>query len=138
MGWGPLAFVPVILGAIGIGAFIWEKRRTRCLTAKRQGMSPSALLDWLIAAGISEPVADFVWDALGRYYGEGDVPPHPDDDLSEDAGIDPEDIEDFVAAFFDDFSLPQPSKNDPEIIPKPLTLAGFAQYLQSKLGETTA
>ncbi|WP_143066725.1 hypothetical protein [Sphingobium sp. YR768] len=64
------------------------------------------MIDGLVASGIAEPVAEFLWDAISPYYGEGDILPHPDDDLATDAGIDSEDIEDMVADFFRLFALP--------------------------------
>lgn len=87
----------------------------------------------MVANGITEPVAEFVWDALGPYYGEGDILPHPDDDLTDDANIDPEDVEDIVADFFRRFSLPEPTKQQPEVIPASMSLLNFAHYLDGRL-----
>lgn len=108
------------------------KRQARRLAAKRDGMAPWAMIDGLVASGIAESVAEFLWNAISPYYGEGDILPHPDDDLEKDASIDPEDIEDIVADFFEIFALPEPTANSPETIPLPLSIAGFACYLDER------
>lgn len=114
----------------------WRSRlHAKQLAAKRSGMPPALLIDRLIAAGVSENVAEYAWDIIGPYYGEGDILPHPDDDLSDDAGIDPEDIEDMVAEFFRHFALPEPTRKQPEQIPLPLTILKFAQYLDRRRNE---
>lgn len=130
-----LLAIPLLLGGFAIFAYCQSTRHARQLAAKRAGITPSALIDGLVADGITEAVAEFVWDALGIYYAEGDLLPHPDDDLTDDAGIDPEDIEDIVALFFRQFSLREPTKQKPETIPAPLRIAGFARYLDRKLQE---
>lgn len=96
-------------------------------------MNPAMLIDQLIASGVDEAVAEFVWDRIGPYYGEGDIFPHRDDDLDHDAGIDPEDVEDIVADFFRRFALAEPSNQKPEMIPMPLSIDGFARYLHDRL-----
>lgn len=95
-------------------------------------MAPWAMIDEMVASGIAEPVAEFLWDAISPYYGEGDILPHPDDDLEKDAGIDPEDIESIVADFFEIFALPEPTARSPETIPSSLSIAGFARYLDER------
>jgi hypothetical protein len=108
------------------------KRQARRLAAKRDGMAPWAMIDGLVASGIAEPVAEFLWDAISPYYGEGDILPHPDDDLATEAGIDSEDVEDMVADFFRLFAMPEPTAQSPETIPSPLSIAGFARYLNER------
>ncbi|WP_311268361.1 hypothetical protein [Sphingobium sp. WCS2017Hpa-17] len=112
----------------------WHGRRhARDLAAKRDGVPPATLIDLIIADGVAEPVAEFVWDALGPYYGEGDILPHPDDGLTEDANIDPEDVEDMVANFFRQFSLPEPTPQHPEFVPASMSISTLAHYLDERL-----
>lgn len=124
---------PVIIGGLTILGLWHGRRHAQHLTAKRDGIAPAALIDWLIADGIAEPVAEFVWDAIGPYYGEGDVPPHPADDLTDDANIDPQDVEDMVADFFRRFALQEPTVLEPEIVPISMSIATFAHYLDGRL-----
>ncbi|PSO11183.1 hypothetical protein FB595_10157 [Sphingobium sp. AEW010] len=89
------------------------------------------MIDWLINEGVGEPVAEFIWDALSPYYGDGDNLPHPNDDLIEDAGIDPEDLEDIVAKFFQEGGLSEPTASNPEHIPQDMSICDFGHYLMS-------
>ena len=125
--------LPILIGGLTILGLWHARRHAQHLAAKRDGIAPAALIDLMIAAGIAEPVAEFVWDALGPYYGEGDTLPHLADDLTDDANIDPEDVEDMVADFFRRFALPEPTNQQPELVPASMTIASFAHYLDERL-----
>lgn len=122
--------------AVGTLAFLRQSqalRHAKRLATRRPGIAPATLIDHLIAAGVREPVMDFVWDRIAPYYADGAILPHPDDDLDKDARIDPDDVEDIVADFFQRFSLPEPTRQQSEMIPSPLSVHGLAAYLDRRL-----
>jgi hypothetical protein len=126
---------PAIIAGLAIWGTWQAKRHAAQLAAKRIGLHPSRLIDILIEQGVEEQIAEFVWEMVGPYYGDGDIAPHPDDDLTLDANIDPEDVEDMVAEFFRRYELPQPTAQNPETIPAPLTILGLAIYLSRRRTE---
>ncbi|WP_420144006.1 hypothetical protein [Sphingobium sp.] len=77
-------------------------------------------------------MAEYVWDVLAPHYGDGDILPHPDDDLTRDAHIDPDEVEDMVADVFSRFALPQPTVRHPESVPEAMTIPAFARYLDGR------
>ena len=121
----------IIFGLLGVFGSVQSKRRFKRLAAQREGVHPSILIDRLIQAGVRESVAEFIWEALSSYYGDGDVLPHPDDDLIRDSGIDPDDIEHIVADFFSDNGLSEPTARNPENIPPDMSICAFGHYLMS-------
>jgi len=61
--------------------------------------------------------------------------PYPDDRVDDLLKIDPDDIEDIVAAFWAGADLPVPSAQHPVIIPRCLTVRELAQWLDDQARE---
>ena len=117
---------------IGLGWWI-GRRKDKRLAASRPGMTPETFVETLCKRGVDADIADEIYAWIAAYYGP-ETPPNADDRMREDVPIDPEDIEGFVAIFFERNDMPMPDPEGPEAMPDPWesTLSSFALYLTQR------
>jgi hypothetical protein len=115
-----------VVGIFVITAF--ERRRHRGLAAERASLSESEFTSELVAAGVAEETARFVWNESVRYYFEP-LKPDPNDYWESTMRIDPEDLDDITARFWKLQGWMEPSRKDPVMIPSDPTLLQYAQWL---------
>lgn len=129
------AFAFAGAGLIGWMTFNWwsGRRNEDRLAASRPGMSSPELVTAMIARGADEDIARSIINWIEPYYGRK-TRPHVMDRLKDDVAIYSEDIEFFVADFFQDNGMPQPTRKQPEVLPDyhDVTLTSFAVYLTQR------
>src|SRR5262249_24966912 len=127
---GAFAFAGIALvGWIGIG-WRMSRRNGKRLATARPNMGREAFIAQLTTCGTDADIAAELHDWISSYYGP-EAAPHVDDHMQADVRIDPDDIEDFVTAFFERNALPMPSRKEPELLPdyREATLTTYGLYL---------
>jgi hypothetical protein len=108
-----------------------DRRRHRRMAAERGVLTESDFISRLVASGIREDTAKFVWDEAAVYYFEP-LKPDPGDRWEGLMKIDPEDLEDVTAKFWKQQGWAEPSPKDPVILPSDPTLLEYAQWLDAQ------
>jgi hypothetical protein len=98
------------------------------MAANRAALTKADFISNLVAAGVQEQTASFVWDAAIYYYSEP-LRPDPSDRWEGTMRIDPEDLEDVTANFWKQRGWVEPSPKNPVVLPDDPTLLEFAQWL---------
>jgi len=81
-------------------------------------------------ASVSESTATAVYDLAVFYYPEGLIP-YAEDRWTGTLHIDPEDLEDFAAEWWERNNWPKPSPADPVVLPTDPSLVELARWLDS-------
>lgn len=105
-----------------------ESRRQSRLARSRPPIEPDEFIARLARGGVSEPTAAFVLESFAPYY-QSRLTPEPDDHVTSTMRIDPEDMEDIAAAYWERFDIPPPSSADPVLLPDDPSLVAFGLWL---------
>lgn len=84
------------------------------------------------------PICEAVFDWIALYYGR-EAAPNAHDKMKGNLCIDPGDMEDFMAAFFQRNDIPLPNRKKPALLPdeRSVTLNGSACYLARRRAQAT-
>ena len=85
----------------------------------------------MVAAGVWNDTAKFVWQEARDYYFEP-LQPDPLDRWEGMLRIDPDDLEDVTARFWKLQGWAEPSPSDPVVLPADPTLLEYAVWLDSQ------
>jgi hypothetical protein len=84
----------------------------------------------VVATGVSDDCAAAVYE-LAKFYYPKNLTPYPEDRWTATLGVDPEDLEDFAAEWWERNKWPKPSPADPVVIPADPSLIELATWLDS-------
>ena len=101
------------------------------MAAQRNPLSESEFISQMIVTGVRQETAKFVWDEAAAYYIEP-LRPDPSDHWEATMRIDPGDLEDVTARFWQQQGWEEPSRKDPVILPNDPTLQGYALWLDQQ------
>ena len=98
------------------------------MATKRPALTKAEFISKLVAAGVREETANFVWDEAVYHYTEP-LKPDPSDFWEGTMRIDPEDLEDITAKFWNEHGWVEPSPQNPVVLPANPSLLEFAKWL---------
>jgi hypothetical protein len=101
------------------------------MAAHRVAFDEDAFVGALVAMGVDDDIAGFVWSEMAPYYSEP-LKPDPNDRWESTMRIDPGDLEDMTARFWKSQPWPKPTRKNPVMIPQDPSLSEYAQWLQGQ------
>lgn len=120
-----------ILGMLYYRGVRRHRRLIAALEARRPSPAARDGFAALLADDCEEDIAHFLWDELTVYWAP--IAPHPDDHLTEDLAIDPDEPTDWLARFCRAQRI-RASDFEPMADGQPPTIRNFARWLSRERG----
>ena len=123
-----VTFAAAMLFFAGSLGFLSQKQRR--LSRRRPNLEAEPFVRSL-GSGCDPLIGGWVYRQLDVHLPDY-LKPHPTDRIFADLAIDPDDYCAIGREHFDRWSLPQPTTDDPEVLPEDPTVAQFVRYLTVK------
>ena len=116
------------------GGLTYLRGKHRRLSRRRPNLDAPEFVRAL-PPGCDPIIGTWVYRQLDVYLPDY-LKPHPTDRLFTDLAVDPDDYSDMGREHFARWSLPMPSRRDPEVLPDDPTVAAFIRYLTRRTQRT--